>query len=154
MTRDSVRRRGARPFGFALPRDPAMVALLLIIAGVLLRILFGGLLLPLSGLGNDIGAFSAWSQRLADIGPGEFYESGYFADYPPGYLYVLWLVGTIGQSLQPLTGVDITPGLVKIPGVLADAGVAWMLFAFARRHLDGWIGGWSGERIGLVALVI
>ena len=154
MTRDSVRRRGARPSGFPLPRDPATAALVLIIVGVLLRILFGGLLLPLSGLGNDIGAFTAWAQRLADVGPGAFYESGYFADYPPGYLYVLWLLGTIGGSLEPLVGVDITPALVKVPGVLCDAGVAWMLFAFARRHLDGWLPRWSGERIGLVALAI
>ena len=153
MTRDSVR-RGAGPAGFPLPRDPVTLAFVLVIVGVLLRVFFGGVLLPLSGLGNDIGAFSAWAQRLATVGPGEFYEVGYFADYPPGYLYVLWLLGTIGQTLQPLVGVDITPGLVKVPGVLCDAGVAWMLFAFARRHLDGWLPYVSGTQIGLVALVI
>ncbi|HEY7331794.1 MAG TPA: phospholipid carrier-dependent glycosyltransferase, partial [Candidatus Limnocylindria bacterium] len=154
MTRDSVRRRGAGPVGFPLPRDPVTVALVLVIVGVLLRVFVGGVLLPLSGLGNDIGAFAAWAQRLATVGPGEFYEVGYFADYPPGYLYVLWLLGTIGLALQPLVGVDITPGLVKVPGVLCDAGVAWMLFAFARRHLDGWLPRFDGTRIGLVALVI
>ena len=76
MTRDSVRRRGAGPVGFPLPRDPVTVALVLVIVGVLLRVFFGGVLLPLSGLGNDIGAFTAWAQRLATVGPGEFYESG------------------------------------------------------------------------------
>ncbi|HEX2194050.1 MAG TPA: phospholipid carrier-dependent glycosyltransferase [Candidatus Limnocylindria bacterium] len=154
MTRDSAW-RGARPTGLPLPRDPAAVASLIIIAGMLLRVLFGGVLLPLSGLGNDIAAFTAWAQRLAEVGPGEFYETGYFSDYPPGYLYVLWLLGAIGQVLQQLTGgIDITPGLVKVPGVLADAGVAWILFIFSRRFLDGWLAGWSGARIGLVAAAI
>jgi 4-amino-4-deoxy-L-arabinose transferase-like glycosyltransferase len=155
MTRDSVRRRGARPFGPGLLSDAATLVTVLIIAGVLLRVLVGGLLLPLSGFRIDIGDFTAWAMRLADLGPGAFYETGYFSDYPPGYLYVLWLLGSVGQALQPLTaGFDITAGLVKIPGVLADAGVAWTLFAFSRRFLDGSFGSWSGERVGVVAVVV
>ncbi|HSM38703.1 MAG TPA: hypothetical protein VK838_05155, partial [Candidatus Limnocylindrales bacterium] len=122
---------------------------------MLLRVLIAGWLLPLSGFRIDVGDFAAWAQRLAARGPGEFYETGYFSDYPPGYLYVLWFLGSIGQALQPLTlGVDITPGLVKVPGVAADAGVAWMLFIFSRRFMQGRFRGWSGERIGLVAAAI
>ncbi len=102
-----------------------------------------------------MGAFAAWAQRMASVGPGGFYDASYFADYPPGYMYVLWFLGSIGQALKPITlGVDITPGLVKVPGILADAGVAWMLFAYSRRFLHGRFAGWSGTRIGLVALVI
>jgi len=154
MTRDSVRRRGARPFGPGLLRDAAALVTVLIIAGVLLRVLVA-VLLPFSGFRIDIGDFAAWAQRLADLGPGAFYETGYFSDYPPGFLYVLWLIGSIGQALQPLTGgIDISSGLVKIPGVLADAGVAWTVFAFSRRFLDGRFGSWSGERVGVVAVVV
>jgi 4-amino-4-deoxy-L-arabinose transferase-like glycosyltransferase len=155
MTRDSVRRRGARPFGPGLLSDAATLVTVLIIAGVLLRVVVGGLLLPLSGFRIDGGDFTAWATRLADLGPGAFYETGYFSDYPPGYLYVLWLLGSVGQALLPLTaGFDVTGALVKIPGVLADAGVAWTLFAFSRRFLDGRFGSWSGERVGVVAVVV
>ena len=90
-----------------------------------------------SGFAIDVGDFNAWGQRLASVGPGEFYEDGFFADYPPGYLYVLWLLGEIGSALAPALGSDITGGLVKIPGGLADVGVAAMLFVIARR--------WAGE---------
>ncbi|MGH2455077.1 MAG: hypothetical protein ACRDHD_02275, partial [Candidatus Limnocylindria bacterium] len=153
MTRDSVRRRGARPIG--LPRDAVQLVIVLIIVGVLLRVLVGGVLLPFSGFSIDVGDFTAWAQRLVERGPGAFYETGYFSDYPPGYLYVLWLLGSIGRALQPLTlGVDITPGLVKLPGVLADAGVAWMLFIYSRRFLHRRFGTWSGERVGLVAAAV
>jgi predicted membrane-bound dolichyl-phosphate-mannose-protein mannosyltransferase/Gpi18-like mannosyltransferase len=152
MTRDSVRRRGARPSGFPLPRNAVTILVLIIIGGMLLRVLVAGVLLPLSGFRIDVGDFTAWAQRLAASGPGEFYDPTYFSDYPPGYLYILWLLGAIGSLLQPLAlGIDITPALVKVPGVLADAGVAAMLFLYSRRFLDAKLGGWSGERVGLLA---
>jgi hypothetical protein len=154
MTRDSVRERGARPIESGLPVDPATLVVILIVLGVLLRAVIGGIYLPYSGFRIDVGDFSAWAQRLASGGPAHFYAPDYFGDYPPGYMYVLWLLGSIGDWLRPLTGVLITGGLVKVPGILADAGVAWLLFSFARRFGHGWLGSWSGERLGLVAAVI
>ena len=99
MTRDSVG-RGARPIGFSLPRDAVTLLIVIIIGGMLLRVLVGGVLLPLSGFRIDVGDFTAWAQRLAERGPGEFYDPSYFSDYPPGYLYVLWLLGSVGRALQ------------------------------------------------------
>jgi predicted membrane-bound dolichyl-phosphate-mannose-protein mannosyltransferase len=154
MTRDSVRERGARPIERGLPFAPATLVVLLIVLGVLLRAVIGGIYMPFSGFRIDVGDFSAWAQHLATGGPGSFYAPGYFVDYPPGYMYVLWLLGSIGEWLRPMTGILITGGLVKVPGILADAGVAWLLFAFGRRFGNGWLGSWSGERIGLVAAVI
>jgi len=154
MTRDSVRERGARPFDRGLPLDPATLVILLIVMGVLLRAFIGGIYVPLSGFRIDVGDFSAWAQRLAANGPGEFYQADYFSDYPPGYMYVLWLLGSVGEWLRPVFGLSITPGLVKVPGILADAGVAWLLFIYARRFGDRWLGGWGGERIGVIAAAI
>ena len=154
MTRDSVRERGARPIERGLPLEPATLALILIVLGVFLRVVIGGPYLPFSGFRVDVGDFAIWANRLATTGPGQFYQPGYLADYPPGYMYVLWGLGWIAKVLQPIVGVSITPGLVKVPGILADAGVAWLLFAYARRHGDRWLGSWSGERLGLVAVVI
>src|SRR5258706_246758 len=57
--------------------------------GVLLRLL----VVRSPGFPSDVGTFQAWALRLAELGPGRFYEPGYFSDYPPGYLYVLWLFG-------------------------------------------------------------
>ena len=155
MTRDSVRERGARPIERGLPLDPATLVVLLIVLGVLLRAAIGGAVPAVLRLPGG-------RRRLRDLGqpawpptgPGEFYQPGYLADYPPGYMYVLWLLGGIGELFRPIFGLSITPGLVKIPGILADAGVAWVLFLYARRFGDGWLGSWSGERLGLVAAVI
>ncbi|HET7142328.1 MAG TPA: hypothetical protein VFJ03_07595, partial [Candidatus Limnocylindria bacterium] len=108
MTRDSVRRRGAGPSGLPLARDAIAILIVIIIGGLLLRVLVGGALLPLSGFRTDVGDFTAWAQRMAAVGPGGFYSPDYFADYPPGYLYVLWVLGTIGRVFQATIGVNIT----------------------------------------------
>ena len=154
MTRDSVRERGARPVERGLPLDPATLVVILIVLGILLRAFVGGVYLPLSGFRIDVGDFSAWASRLAAVGPVHFYAPDYFGDYPPGYMYVLWLLGSLGELLRPVLGLSITPGLVKVPGILADAGVAWLLFSYARRFGKGWLGSWSGERLGVVAAAV
>jgi hypothetical protein len=86
MTRDSVRERGARPIERGLPLDPATLVLLLIALGLLLRGVIAGPYLPFSGFRVDVGDFSIWATRLAVHGPAGFYQEGYLADYPPGYM--------------------------------------------------------------------
>ena len=137
MTRDPA---GGRGTGIVEPfrhLDAVTVLLFILVAGFALRVLIAGVIVRESGFAIDVGDFTAWAQRLASVGPGGFYEDGFFADYPPGYLYVLWLLGEIGSALAPAFGQDITGGLVKIPGGLADVGVAAMLFVMARR--------WAGD---------
>ena len=96
---------------------------------------------------------------MASVGPGGFYEAGFFADYPPGYLYVLWLLGEIGGALTPLVGQDATGGLVKIPGMPRRRRRGRLLFVIGsplgraaprpRVHL-----GIPAETLGLVAATV
>ena len=97
------------------------------------------------GYAPDITTFSAWAAHAAD-GLTSFYSPGYFADYPPGYIYVLWLVG----KLRLLLGLDFnSPSfmvLLKLPASLADTATVWLLYRLARQH-------WSGNAaIALAAL--
>ena len=158
MTRDPVGRRGVGAIDAIRNLDTRTILTAILVGGFLLRVFIAAFYLPLSGLGNDLGAFNAWGQRMASVGPGGFYEAGYFADYPPGYLYVLWLLGEIGGALTPLVGQNATGGLVKIPSILADVGVAWLLFAICRRWGGQLIArihqGVSGETLGLGAAAI
>ena len=57
-----------------------------------LRLILGAFV---KGYDVDIGCFSAWSLRMASEGPIGFYTDGYFCDYPPGYMLLLWPVGAI-----------------------------------------------------------
>jgi dolichyl-phosphate-mannose-protein mannosyltransferase len=76
-----------------------------------------------AGYYADLGFFHDWAVRLAKAGPRHFYLPG--SDYPPGYLYVLWLIGKVSAS----------PGflLLKLPAILADLGLAWIAGTFAAR---------------------
>jgi dolichyl-phosphate-mannose-protein mannosyltransferase len=74
-----------------------------------------------AGLSFDVGLFREWSDRLVERGPSRFYEPGYFADYPPGYLYVLFVLGKLSRLLR---GEPPSVAVLKLPGIIADLGVA------------------------------
>ena len=104
---------------------------IVLLVGLLLRLTIAYVLLPGSGFQSDIGTFTAWAVQLANHGSGTFYATAGFADYPPGYLYVLWLIGGIGQLLAPFANgdaVSATTALVKLPSIIADVLVGYLLF--------------------------
>ncbi|TMC78881.1 MAG: DUF2029 domain-containing protein [Chloroflexi bacterium] len=103
--------------------------------GLLLRVLLAFVLYPRQGFSSDMQLFASWATTLARVGPGSFYATASGADYPPGYMYVLWLLGNAPGSALPL--------LLKVPAILADLGIALVLYWAARR--------WLGERAGLIA---
>ena len=71
--------------------------LAILIIGLAFRLIIAYVLLPGSGFGADRQSFIAWASDLAANGPGGFYGRVSFIDYTPGYLYVLWLVGIVGN---------------------------------------------------------
>ena len=85
---------------------------------------------------TDMTCFKAWAVKLAEVGPGGFYDSGIFADYPPLYMYVLYLLG----GIQQLFGIDYNSDLFKLiiemPAILADLGLAWVVYRFAKKRLN------------------
>ncbi len=82
---------------------------------------------PHFGFKGDLQYFQRWSQGLHAVGIGNFYDS--VGDttyvYPPGYLYVLDLLGRLSDSPSYL--------LVKLPAILADLALAWVAGVFAVR---------------------
>ncbi len=103
-------------------RDGVGSILILLALGLAFRVIIA-YLLPGSGYANDIGAFQYWASNLASEGLHGFYARDFFHDYTPGYLYVLWLVGTLGQTLG---GVG---DLIKVPPILADLGLAYLVWS-------------------------
>lgn len=121
----SYARRNAR-------RLPAGLLVLLVCAAVL-RI---GLTLVTEGYSTDVACFTAWAQRLADLGPGQFYSPDYFADYPPGYMLVLWVLGSLGKLLgMNVSGKGFVLLLSSVP-ILCDVGLTALVWHIARTHLN------------------
>jgi len=113
--------------------------------GLAFRLILALAIFPGQGLSSDLGFFESWATTLAKVGPGAFYATASSANYPPGYMYVLWLVGVVGSAFGG-SSEHATLLLLKIPAVLADIALAAILYAAARR--------WFGGRAGLLAAAI
>lgn len=83
----------------------------------------------------DMNTWIAWSERLRDVGPGGFYEEGYFADYTPGYLYVLWLIAEVKHALFDSAGTGTYHFLQRLPATICDLAIAVVLFRFVEGAL-------------------
>jgi len=95
---------------------PAGVAAMFAVA-FLIRVLIA----PHAGFYGDLRLFQAWAGQLADVGAQDFYDQGQFVDYPPGYLYVLWVTGKISGG-RPWSW-------IKISIVVLIALVIWYIAA-------------------------
>src|SRR5476651_2175627 len=106
--------------------------LVLVGLGLAFRLVLALVVFPGQGLSSDLGFFESWATTLARVGPDAFYATANSANYPPGYMYVLWLVGAIGSAFGS-SAEHVTLLLIKIPAVLADVALAAILYAAARR---------------------
>ncbi|MEB2285664.1 MAG: hypothetical protein B6D46_08900 [Polyangiaceae bacterium UTPRO1] len=89
-------------------------------------------LAPHFGFDTDLGTYKAWALRLADRGPADFYAPNYFCDYPPGYLYILWLLGSLYQGMHLATSGPLSTLIIKMPGLVADLLSSLLLYALLR----------------------
>ena len=107
-----------------LRRRRANIAIaVIIVIGVVLRLL----VTRAQGFPSDVGTFMAWAEKLAAVGPGRFYEPGYFSDYPPAFLYVLWAIGSLFDG-------DALRFAVKAISIPADVGIVLLIVPLVRRH--------------------
>ncbi|ASA25569.1 phospholipid carrier-dependent glycosyltransferase [Paenibacillus donghaensis] len=114
-------------------------------AALILRVWIG---LTAQGYQNDMNTFIAWGQRLVDLGPGKFYEEGYFADYPPGYLYILYMLGLVRGVFGFAQGSGGESLLFKLPAILSDLVLGYLIYQFGRKKLG------QGIAFGLMLLFL
>lgn len=76
---------------------------------------------PFGTLTLDHNTFVAWSNSLTESGLSSFYNG--WSDYLPGYVYVLWVLGSINKLLQANTDV-----LYKLPAIFADLATGYLIY--------------------------
>lgn len=101
-----------------------------------------------NGFSNDIAAFASWAITLATHPLSQFYGSAGFADYPPGYFYLLRAIGVLWTHFFAAhdAGNGALYVLVKVPGILADLGIGALLYAVVARL--------GGKALGLLAAAL
>lgn len=86
-------------------------------------------------LSIDMKAWIAWGERMLAVGPRQFYSDGVFADYAPGYLYVLWLIAALKHALAPDASSAIYPVLYRLPPIVFDLATGTLIFGVVRDAL-------------------
>jgi hypothetical protein len=118
----------------------------LLLTGLVLRILA----LPLPGTG-DVAIWKTWGYNAVLSGETVLYGVGghppqrreltylggdlHFAiDYPPLAVYALGLAGRLYHAFSPeMPDTAAFTAIVKLPGLAAEIGLAWVVFAAVRR---------------------
>src|SRR5579863_2060088 len=110
-------------------RDPSLTW---VVAGLALIAIVKILAIPFfPGFGADVGSYQAWALQIATNGPARTYQQGYFLDYPPGYLYALWIVGALARAFD-VSG-DTLRLMTESPPVIADFALALAAYVFIKR---------------------
>lgn len=105
----------------------------LLAAGTLLRFLFA---IFHKGFLTDTACFSAWATRVYEGGFPAFYSPDVFTDYPPGYMYILYVIGFLQSalSLEYLSGFSLL--LLRLPAILCDLGACYIIYRIAAKRFS------------------
>ncbi|OBA02240.1 dolichyl pyrophosphate Man9GlcNAc2 alpha-1,3-glucosyltransferase [Paenibacillus polymyxa] len=78
----------------------------------------------------DLMLFRNWATTAADSLSG-FYTNG-SSDYPPFYIYILYVIGKIGTTDTFIPYMSV---LLRLPNILADIVTAYMLYRLASKRV-------------------
>lgn len=112
--------------------DPKKVFLILLAVAFLLRCVFAG---SSEGFASDTACFASWANLAFEGGIKNFYASGVFADYPPGFVYVLYIIGAIFSLFKiPYLSAPCLL-LLKLPAIFCDMATVLLFYKIASKKL-------------------
>ncbi len=88
------------------------------------------------GFGTDVETFKAWANLLASEGLGQFYYLDVFTDYPPLYMYVLYIIGKIYSVFSIEATSTLSTVIIKLPAVIFDVITTVLIYKFASKKID------------------
>jgi len=111
------------------PSQARIMIVLLLGAGLVLRIWLTSLT---DGHPFDIRTFREWASAAANS-LFQVYSGRRPSDYPPLYMYVLYLIGKLG-GIPALTPHIVV--LLKLPSIFADIATSYLIYKFSKKHLS------------------
>ncbi|MCL2852539.1 MAG: phospholipid carrier-dependent glycosyltransferase [Defluviitaleaceae bacterium] len=112
------------------PRHATFIAMLT--AALIVRLVFA-----VSGLAFqiDLNTFKFWADHVFSVGMANFYTYDFFTDYPPGYMYVLFVIGWLRSALGIEHGTNVHVLMMMTPAILADLTTGFVIYSAALRKL-------------------
>lgn len=85
------------------------------------------------GFASDTSCFYGWSNLAYEEGLSGFYTSDVFADYPPGFVYILYVIGAAFSffKISYLSGPCLL--LLKLPAIFCDLAAGWLLYKTCKK---------------------
>lgn len=84
----------------------------------------------------DVECFKYWGYMLSEHGFRGFYESEGLADYLPGYLYVLGVMGKVVSLLGLSNDAAIVTLLFKMPAIICDFIIAGLIYRVSKKSFN------------------
>ncbi len=87
------------------------------------------------GFLTDTACFSGWASRVYSEGFANFYSPDSFSDYPPGYMYILYVLGAVMSTfeMQYLSGASLL--LLRLPAILCDIASGAVIYHIASKYV-------------------
>ncbi len=85
------------------------------------------------GFDTDMNCFYVWSKAAIENGFHDFYNQS-FADYPPGYIYILYILGFIIKFFNIAYDSILTPIIIKSPAIFCDVMAGYLIYKIARKR--------------------
>jgi len=104
---------------------------LILLGALVIRIVFA---CTYKGFSSDTACFYSWASMLWENGFNDFYSADYFCDYPPGYLYILYLLGGLLKLFHQNTLSGLSLLILKLPAILCDLASGCLIWKFAGKN--------------------
>ena len=76
----------------------------------------------------DVGTFKAWGSYAHSYGLKNLYSQDIFLDYPPGYIYLLYLLNRICAVLGITMDSVLSTFIFKLPAIIADFACSGLIY--------------------------
>ncbi len=106
--------------------------ILILTLGLIFRVVAG---LVYEGFSSDIALFKYWAENAASNLTG-IYRSDIFLDYPPFYIYFLFLIGKVAKIFNISYNSPLMLLLVKMPSIIADLTTGYILYRISKDKLS------------------
>lgn len=96
---------------------------------------------------SDQNAFRFWTDRLAALGPANFYSSQVFTNNPIGILYFFWFIGFLKSTI--LSNIIVSSNLdlfLKLAANISDLATGFLIYTIIKEKLS--------EKVGNIAAVL
>lgn len=102
---------------------------------VLITLLIRLLLVNSDGYGTDLNTFKAWANMLYKNNLSNFYYDPSFTDYPPLYMYFLYVIGFIINILKIPFDSTMAIILIKLPAIFFDVLTVVFIYKVAIKKM-------------------